>query len=131
MTCEPLPNTGLGASVPAVAAIAAVCLVVGLGLLLQVRRRRGRSTAMLLLVLVVGFGAAMALVQSSPVQASPSDCAADPGNNSLTITQTSTMEGLAPGVAPAEITGLVVNNGADSTFIVAIVVEIVDVITEP
>jgi LPXTG-motif cell wall-anchored protein len=129
MTCDPLPNTGLGASVLPVLAIGAVCLVVGLGILL-VRRRRGRATATLLLFLIIGWGAAMVLVPSSPAEASPADCTADPGNNSLTITQTSTMEGLAPGVEPADITGLVVNNGPDSTFIVAIVVEIVEVIIE-
>ena len=104
--------------------------MVGLGILLLVRRRHGRATATLLLLLIVGCGAAMVLIPSSPALASPSDCTADPANNSLTITQTSTMEGLAPGIAPAEITGLVVNNGPDSTFITAIVVEIVSVITE-
>lgn len=47
-----------------------------------------------------------------------------PADNSLTITQTSVMDNLAPGVEPAEIAGLVVNNGPDSTFITAITVEI-------
>ncbi|MET0694834.1 MAG: hypothetical protein ABWY56_12955 [Propionibacteriaceae bacterium] len=34
------------------------------------------------------------------------------------------MKGLAPGVAPVRITGLVVNNGTDDTYIKAIAVEI-------
>jgi hypothetical protein len=41
------------------------------------------------------------------------------------------MEGLAPGIAPADITGLVVNNGPDSTFIAAIEVEITSITTHP
>lgn len=54
-----------------------------------------------------------------------------PAANSLTITQTSTMADLAPGAAPAPITGLVVNHGPDSTFITAITVEISGVVRRP
>lgn len=132
MQCDPLPNTGLDTSVLPVLAVAAVCLVVGLGVLLLARRRRHRTATTLLLLLFLSGGAAMVLVPTSPALASPADCtSADPGDNSLTITQTSTMAGLAPGIAPAGITGLVVNNGPDSTFITAIAVEIVSVTTEP
>ena len=131
MKCDPLPNTGLDTTVLPVLVIALGCVIVGLGILLLVRRRHGRATATLLLLLIVSCGAGMVLVPSSPALASPSDCTPDSGDNSLTITQTSTMEGLAPGVAPAEITGLVVNNGPDSTHVTAIAVEIVSVTTEP
>jgi LPXTG-motif cell wall-anchored protein len=131
MKCDPLPNTGLDAPVLALLVIGVVCVMVGIPILLRARRRHGRTTATLLVLLIVSCGAAMVLVQSSPALASPSDCTADPGLNSLTITQTSTMEGLAPGVAPADITGLVVNNGPDSTFITAIAAEIVSVTMEP
>jgi hypothetical protein len=48
--------------------------------------------------------------------------------NSLTITQTSTMDNLAPGADPKAITGLVVNNGPDDTFITAVAVDIVGVV---
>ena len=130
MTCDPLPNTGLDAPVLAVLIIAVVCLLLGLGMLV-VGRRRGRTAATLMVLLILGCGAAIVLVPASPALASPSDCTADPGNNSLTITQTSTMEGIAPGIAPAEITGLVVNNGPDSTFITAVAVEIVSISTHP
>jgi hypothetical protein len=51
--------------------------------------------------------------------------------NSLTITQTSVMQGLAPGVAPVPITGIVANISDDSTVITAIAVEITGVITAP
>ena len=131
MTCDPLPNTGLDAPVMAVLAIAVGCLLVGLGMLV-VRRQRGRTAPTLMMLLILGCGAAIGLIPSAPALASPSDCGTSgAANNWLTITQTSTMEGLAPGVAPADITGLVVNNGPDSTFITAIAVEIVEVITEP
>jgi hypothetical protein len=51
------------------------------------------------------------------------------GDNLLTVTQTSTMEGLAPGIAPVPITGYVVNNGPDSTHIDVVTVEITSVTT--
>ena len=130
MTCDPLPNTGLDAPVLVVLIIAVVCLLLGLGLLVA-RRRRGRTAATLMVLLILG-GGAMGLIPSAPAMASPSDCTtADPAHNSLTITQTSTMKGLAPGIPPAAITGLVTNNGPDSTFITAIAVEIVSISTHP
>jgi hypothetical protein len=49
-------------------------------------------------------------------------------DNSLTITQTSTMTGMAPGVAPRLITGVVVNNGPDDTFITVVRVGISSVV---
>ena len=56
------------------------------------------------------------------------DCVADPGPaNSLTVTQTSTMAGLAPNVAPTAITGMVTNNSADETYIAEVVVSILGV----
>ncbi len=130
MTCDPLPNTGLDAPVLAVLIIAVVCLLLGLGMLV-VRRRRGRTAATLMVLLILG-GAVMGLIPSAPALASSPDClTADPAENSLTIKQTSTMEGLAPGIPPAAITGLVTNNGLDSTFIPGIVVEIVSISTHP
>jgi hypothetical protein len=50
------------------------------------------------------------------------------GDNSLTITQTSTMTGIAPGVAPRPITGVVVNNGPDDTFVAVVWVRISSVV---
>ena len=51
--------------------------------------------------------------------------------NSLTVSQTSVMKGLAPGIAPVAIAGVVTNNGADSTDIIAVDVEITGVVTLP
>jgi hypothetical protein len=61
--------------------------------------------------------------------AEPTETVIEPElENSLTITQTSTMNNLAPGADPKAITGLVVNDGPDDTFITAIAVDIVGVV---
>jgi hypothetical protein len=149
MTCEPLPNTGLGAPVLVVLAAAALFLLVGLWILLRARNCRGMTTVALLVLFAVGVGIAVGAVPASPASAAPADCpsaspnetsqptqtatesATQPGvGNSLTITQTSTMNHLAPGVDPVDITGRVVNNGPDDTFIAAITVEIISVTKE-
>jgi LPXTG-motif cell wall-anchored protein len=140
MTCEPLPNTGLDAPVLVVLGAAVLFLLVGVWILLRARRFRGGAAATLVLVVIaVGAGITVGLAPASPAYATPLDCttaspgqitesATEPGaDNSLTITQTSTMDNLAPGVEPVEITGRVVNNGPDDTFITAISVEIVGV----
>ena len=125
MNCDTLAATGSDASA-ALLLVAAVCCLAGGWILLTARRRGSRvGSAALLLVLVVGGGFAAAASPAPPAQALPSDCVSpQPGLNSLTITQTSTMTGLAPGVPPVLITGLVVNNGTDDTFIKAIAVKI-------
>ena len=79
-----------------------------------------------------------ALLPGSTVSSSPGPTvSSSPGptppplNNSLTITQTSTMTGIAPGAAPRPITGLVVNNGPDDTFVAAVWVRISSVVKAP
>jgi hypothetical protein len=86
-------------------------------------RRAGRGAALLLILLVVVVGAETAISETA-VQAAPGDSA--PESNSLTVTQTSTMT-LAPGIAPVAVTGVVINNGPDRTFVTAIDVEITSV----
>jgi hypothetical protein len=61
---------------------------------------------------------------SSP-SAPPSTASSSVGR--LTVTQTSTMAGLAPGVAPTPITGRLVNHSAESTHITAVGVEIASI----
>ena len=126
MTCDPLPNTGIGAAAGLILILAAVCLALGTILLVLSRRRKGASTALAILLVA---SAAVALTPGTPAQAADSDCVT--GNNSLTITQTSTMQGLAPGIAPVAVTGLVVNNSSDSTYITAVDVEISSVTRRP
>ena len=155
MTCEPLAYTG-GGRLDLLLAIAISCLAAG-GLLLLMTRRRGRAVTVALLLLVCG--AAVSITGGTPTGAMAADCppaanslpaadplspadpqsaanpqsAADPQSaaNSLTVSQTSVMDGLAPGIARVAITGVVINNGADSTDIIAVDVEITGVITHP
>lgn len=127
MNCDPLPNTGLDANVGLFLILAVICLIAGTVLLWVTRQRTTAAPAALLIILVVG--AAIALTPGPPAQAATSDCATS--NNSLTVTQTSVMENLAPGTAPVPITGLVVNNGTDSTHITAVLVEITSVTASP
>jgi hypothetical protein len=147
VTCDDLAYTGLGVQLGPLLIIAIACLFGG-ALLLLLSRRRGRAVTAVLMLFV--SGAAMAITAGTPTPAMADECppadnsqAADtitsdpigslpppiyPANNSLTIVQTSVMEGLAPGGEPKTIAGIVSNNGTDSTFITAIKVEIVGVV---
>lgn len=125
MNCGPLPRTGpddLGLLLTIVFA----CLVIGSALVVLARRRR-RAPATLAVALLAG--AALLLGPGAAVPAEAVDCVA--ADNSLTVIQTSTMAGLAPGVAPVPITGRVVNDGPDSTHIDVVTVEITSVTTAP
>jgi len=155
VNCNPLANTGLNGPVLLVLAIAVACLLLGLGILFRKRSAAGPGAALLLMILALGSGVLMTATPTSPAYAAPFDCKDDNDHkdrkdrdddndrdwsyhprpvsttgpdNSLTIFQTSIMDDLAPDVAPAEIRGLVVNNGPDSTYITAIDVEIVGVV---
>lgn len=127
MICQPLPNTGLDANLGMFALAGIVCLVVGTLILLGHRSQKARGAATLLMLLVVG--GAVAVTPGTPAQAATADCAS--GDNSLTITQTSVIDGLAPGVDPVLIRGLIVNNGPDGTHIAGIEVEITSVTKDP
>ena len=136
MNCDNLAATGVDRGLPI--ALAVVLLLVGLLLFVLTRNRRRLGTvafvtavlvtallsACLVGVGVVGFGG----TGVSAARAATVGCVTDAGaGNSLTITQTSTIRGLAPNRAPAAITGIVTNNGTDDTFITEIVVSIVAV----
>ncbi|WP_369374127.1 LPXTG cell wall anchor domain-containing protein [Promicromonospora sp. Populi] len=128
MNCDTLPRTGPD-DLGLLLIIALACLVAGAALVVLARRRcqaPATSAAVLLLGLL---GAALLLGPGAAAPAEAVDCVA--ADNSLTVTQTSTMSGLAPGVAPVPITGRVVNNGPDSTYIDVVAVEISAVTTAP
>lgn len=127
MRCDLLPTTGLSTPLVAVLAIALCCVVVGtLVVVARARHRRGALGALLLvLVLAVSVGPGLA---AAPAQAAASGCVQDGADGRLTVTQTSTMDGLAPGVAPAPITGLLVNVSTDRTVVAAVDVEILSVV---
>ena len=127
MSCAALAATGGTVALQLLGALALV--LVGLGVVLVLRRRRRRGgrhvgiSIAVTLLLVAGVTAIGVPGSLEPAQAA--------GTCSLTITQTSTMIGLAPGRAPEAITGLVTNNGSDDTDIVAIVVSIASVTKAP
>lgn len=116
MNCDPLPRTGPDDLV-LLSIIALACVVVGAVLVGLARRRRGAPVTLATAVLA---GVALLLGPGAAAPAEAVDC-------SLTVTQTSTMAGLAPGIAPVPITGRVVNNGPDSTYIDVVTVEITSV----
>jgi LPXTG-motif cell wall-anchored protein len=137
MNCDPLPRTGPD-DLGLILIIALACLVVGAAFVVLARRRR-RAPATLAAVLLVGAALLLGPGAATPAQAvdcvtvegSPSTDDAPGADNSLTVVQTSTMAGLAPGIAPVPITGRVVNNGPDSTHIDVVTVEITSVSTAP
>ncbi len=134
MTCEPVADSAqpggsgpiayTGLPLGLLITLAVLCCVAG-AVLLLLARRRGKVLSAALLILL--SGAAMSLTPGTSAEAATPDC--PPAQNSLTITQTSVMEGLAPGVGPVPIAGIVTNNGADSTDIIAVDVEISGVTT--
>lgn len=127
MRCDLLPTTGLSTPLAAVLAIALCCVAVGtLVVVARARHRRSALGALLLvLVLAVTVGPGLA---AAPAQAAATGCVQDDADGRLTVTQTSTMDGLAPGVAPAPITGLLVNVSTDETVVAAVDVEILSVV---
>lgn len=132
MSCWELATTGSGLVAPLI--LAAACLVVGVVALFVARTRRSRTAAAGVFVVLLSGGLTSGMADTSSARAAAPDCSAAPSpsaGNSLTITQTSTMSQLAPALAPAAITGLVVNTGSDSTYITAIVVSIVSVTKSP
>jgi hypothetical protein len=125
MTCDPLAYTGSGVHV-GILLIVAVALLFAGAVVLLMTRRRGRLVAAVLLVLI--SAATASVTAPKPVQAAAT---CPPAKNFLTVVQTSIMDGLAPGVTPARITGIVRNNGTDSTYITAVNVQITGVLRAP
>lgn len=126
MDCTDIPTTG--SPVASILAWAIALLLLGLALVLVRSRRTGTITVLVLLLLTGGV-AAFGLASGSPAFADSADCV--PLDNDLTITQVSTLTGLAPGVPPAPITGVIVNRGAESPIITAVTVSIASVTKAP
>lgn len=127
MRCDMLPATGLDTPLAVVLGVVLCCVLLGaLGTAARSRHRRGALGALaLVLALMVTVGPGLA---AAPAQAADADCVQDGADGRLTVTQTSTMDGLAPGVAPAAIAGLLVNVSTDATVVAAVDVEILSVV---
>ncbi len=132
MSCAPLAATGL--PVFAVLSLAGLLLAAGAAVMLASQAGRGRTATVVLALLVISGGLFAGDAITSAAHAATTDCAASPGSSSgagpgatlarLTIVQTSTMTGLAPGIAPADITGRITNHGTRNTFVAAVTVSI-------
>lgn len=122
MTCDPLAVTGRGDDLGWLLLLSIGCVVIGLIVLVLSRRsstRRGAVTVAAVLLL----GVAIALPADGDAHAASGSCSST-AENSLTVVQTSTIEGLAPGIAPVAIAGTLTNNGTDDTVVSAVDVEI-------
>ncbi|WP_411719708.1 LPXTG cell wall anchor domain-containing protein [Mycetocola sp.] len=127
--CTVLATTG-GSISPTLILLAVGLVVLGLLFLLLGRRRhkagKGGMVAAAVLVGLAFFG--VGTVAAPPAQAASSQCAADPATGvSITVEQTSTMVGMAPGIAPAAIEGVVTNTGRAALHIESVTVRIVSV----
>jgi hypothetical protein len=140
MSCGPLASTGL--PVLAVLSLAGLLLAAGVALIVASRSRRGRTATVVLTLLVISGGLSVGAAVSDRAYAASTDCAVGPrtpsssasGGHSatgptavtahLSIVQTSTMTGMAPGVAPVKITGRITNRGTRSTFVATVTVSI-------
>ena len=131
MNCGPLSYTGLNGLPLIVAAILAICLVVGGVVLVRLRkRRRGTGlvvTVALLVVATLGIGT----LGATPAVAAACPTPTPTSVSSLTISQTAVIAGLEPGSAPVAIHGTVTNNSDDDTYIDDIEVSIAAVTLAP
>lgn len=151
MSCGTVASTGVPALT--VLALGAGLLAAGTGLLLLTRRRRAGITTAVVMLGVLAGGLVAGSSASAPASAGTPGCTAGSGPASagpasagpdsagptagpssapvgaadLTIIQTSTMAGLAPGVAPAVISGTITNRGSASTYVAAVTVTITGV----
>jgi hypothetical protein len=125
MTCPDLAGTGV--PVASILIVATTFLVLGLVLVLASRSGPSRSTRVVILIVVLGGVLAATLAGWSSALAAPASCTPDWGsglNTDVTITQTLPITGLAPGVAPAVITGVITNHGLHDSYVKAITVSI-------
>jgi hypothetical protein len=148
VSCDRLPETGLGAQVGLLLLLAVACLVAGTTLALLARRSRGGPAVMVVVLLLGAVTTISTLGMARPAQAAGPGCSSSspasssapissappsiptsssPSVGRLIVTETSTTVGLAPGVAPAPITGRVVNHSSESTRITAVDVQIASI----
>jgi len=138
--CAGLAFTGLGYSVLAIVVVALACLAMGIVLL---GRGKGRGRVSVLVALLLALGACTAVGMTGPSSATAATPGCDgsrpsPGptqspapSAALTVVQTSTIAGLAPGVPAIPISGVTTNTGPDSVFVEMVVVRVESVTKAP
>jgi len=128
MTCDTLPPPSdlsyTGFPLAAVLILGVACLLVGVLLLVLARHRRGRTAALAVALLLLSAG--LSAGRPGESSAEPTDA-----SSCITITQTSPLIGLAPGIAPAAITGQITNHWADTIFVTTVTVSIASVTKAP
>jgi hypothetical protein len=127
MSCDDLAGTGV--PVASILIVATTLLILGVLLVLASKSGLNRSASAVVVIVVLG-ALAPCLAGWSSARAAPAKCGSNSGpwgNAYLTINQTSVITGLAPGIAPAAITGVVVNHGLHDAYVDAITVNITSV----
>jgi hypothetical protein len=128
MTCLPVASTGL--PVFALLSLAGIFLLAGLLSLVLARSPRGRLAIVAVVLMLVSGGVASALGGARSVRAATPACSAA-ATSALLISQSSILTGLAPGVAPVVITGVIVNNSSHRVTITRVTVSITSVTAMP
>jgi hypothetical protein len=129
MTCSILASTGLE-FLPTLLLLLGAAGLLGVGIVLLSWRKIRSRRRLLVTCLLVLIGGSLAVTGAQGAMAATAGCADPPAaSNTMTITQTSVLAGLAPGIAPTAITGVVTNNSTDSTNVTAIAVSIEAVTT--
>jgi hypothetical protein len=128
--CSSLLTTNHGANQWVFIAFVVLALLASGRLMLVARRSsdRGTGVAASFLALLV-IGAAASLAPLTAAHAPGTGCTS--AQPSLSITQTSTIDDLAPGRPPGPITGTIVTNGETSTYIASVTVQITSVTLAP
>jgi drug/metabolite transporter (DMT)-like permease len=126
--CPQLPTTGIAFPIVAVTVVAIACFAFGLALL-WVSRRRDRHRVSVVLLLVLGICVVVACAPPQSANAATPGCG-DPVP-AFTITQTSVITGLAPGMPAVRIDAVGTNTGDTSIFVELVVVRVSSVTKAP
>ncbi len=126
--CVRLPTTGLDFSVGTAIFVAIAFLAFGLAILWVSRRRNWRH-ATIALLLILGVCLATVNAQLSSADAATPGC--DVVASAITVTQTSIITGLAPGVPAVAVEAVGTNTGSAAIFVQAVVVSISSVTKAP
>ena len=121
MICGDLPNTGF--PVTALLTFGVACVLVGVLMLLFARSRRCRAATIAVVLLIVAAGVSASNYGNASAEPVTTSCVA--------IDQISPVLGLAPGIAPTPITGLITNHWPETIFITAVTVSIASVMRAP